>query len=1116
MRNRTSFHACIDKCATRALRRVVTGLLFCAVLAATLPAQERTGRIYGRVLDASGAAVPGATIVLTNTATGIKRTVLSSEIGLYNAPKLDTGPYQIEAEMSGFKKYIRSGISLLPGEVLEIDLPLEVGQISEMVTVTGQAPLVNTTTGGMSMSLETSLLDTIPLSARDAKGLLRLVPGAVSDYRGDYAIQGIEGGKAGYSIDGLDAQDPWDTNLSNAPPPDVLKELTVQTNFSAEHGRAGGAMVLMTTKSGTNRFHGSVYDYFRCENLNANSFDNNRRGLKKADFKRHQLGFTAGGPVFIPSLYNGRNRSFFFIGYQDLKLPSAPYTGARGGLTAAELEGDFSNSPLKPAVRASAANTPGSPFAGMTGQTITNLKPFLSPAAVRIYKGLNMPIVQNSGDRFYENRITTESHPEWTLRADHSIRDAHMLTFSMYLREDKPEPRQSDYAPEAFKNAGNSRTQHYGLSHIWTMSSNTVNELRVGYQRVFEFQRAEWEGVNWSLFGIPYPQPHPKAALNFTGTGSTSTFSPNFFNLRSSATLRDEARDIYDLREIFSWTKGSHYLKTGLTLQRHHYYRTTIYIPSYAVNGQWLGNQAAEFLIGWPRNGTLGEPAYQPHRRHIFHLFVQDDWKMSPRLSLNLGLRWEPQYWGYRIDNRALLFKPFTKSTQYPNFPSGILTYGDSDWIGRSGRKNDLNNLAPRLGAAYRLDQTGKMVLRAAWGLFYDVESMSQEIYLAGGATTFPFFHSYSTNFNLKYPAGEGWLDVPVYSGQAKPDISKPLDPSKAVFNPNARYGFYYPKQTQGHIHQWNISFEHEFRPGWMYSAGYQGHKAAGLPLYDFWNVPAQRDANDSWDNENMASRRPIQEYRLLTYNYLSDLGRSVYHAVQSQVQARVSHFRMNAWYTGAYARSNNPGTLWEYWRRDSPYPLDDKDWGPPAQTRAHNFMVVPTWELPFFRESQNLLGRMLGGWEATAVFNVQSGPPVNLEAENNAYQWVSCSIRPNLTGQPLTLKNWRKDPNLVYVNKEGFSQPAPRTYGDAPINPLNWPYTKSVDMTVMKTFRIHGESVKMDLRFDFFNLFNWVHFDIPGDGGEGVVLIYSPTDFSMIDRAKGPRSIQVGARIAW
>ena len=257
-------------------------------------------------------------------------------------------------------------------------------------------------------------------------------------------------------------------------------------------------------------------------------FSENALNQPKADFKRHQLGFTVGGPVFIPKLYDGRNRTFFFVGHQQLQTPSNPYLWGRGGLTQAELDGDFSRSLVIPTVTQTGSTVPGSPFAGMVGQQITNLRPYLSPTTTRLYRQLQYPIVQNSGERYFDSRTQATLLPEWIVRMDQSMGSKNTLSFNMYYRYNNPELRPFEYGSPLFERVSRFKNQHYGMSDVWIFSPTVVNELRVGYQRSFELTEARNEGV--SDFGLAYPA----EAMIVWGTGPESTFRPSWFMGRSS------------------------------------------------------------------------------------------------------------------------------------------------------------------------------------------------------------------------------------------------------------------------------------------------------------------------------------------------------------------------------------------------------------------------------------------------------------------------------------------------------------------------------------------------------------------------------------------------------
>jgi hypothetical protein len=1090
--------------------KLVSLMISVVVCGTMLEAQDATGQIHGTVQDASGGLAPGAQVTITETRTGAVRKLNTNESGNYYSPKLRTGVYTVEVEKAGFAKHQQTGIVLGAGANAEVNVVLQVGNITQTVTITENAPLLNTTSGASRTSIDSIFIERVPLNGRDSNEMLKLVPGAVLPLgRGggpasatEYSVNGIRSTSNNFTLDGTDNSDSFNSNGSRLPSPDALQEFTVQSNYSAEFGYGAGVAVTAITRSGTNSLHGSLYDYYQTDTLNANSFQNNASGLPKPAYARHRLGFTVGGPVLFPKIYDGRNKTFFFFNYQLLKTPASPYLWRRGGLTQAELNGDFSQSKIIPTVSSAAAAAPNSPFAGMAGSKITDLKPYLSQTALSWYKYFQIPVVETSGAFAFTQETQSLSQPEFTTRLDHAITSKNNISFSMFWRHDSPETRQINDAPASFTSVDTFRNQHYSMSDVWVLTPALVNELSLGYNRLWDNRLAGFGDTDFSKLGFPFPQPDPHGFIQ------TNTLSPSFFSFNGQ-NFKYEGRDALDMRDTVSIVHGNHFMKAGARVALQNTNAKLSNDNEYRYNGGWLGNQAAEFLIGWP--ATLccaSEPFYRNARKDITNIFFLDDWKVAPRLTLNLGIRWEPQFWSYLKNDKGLLFIPGAQSQLFPNFPSGVIPVNDPQSPSRSGRSPDWNNIAPRVGLAYRLDSAGTKVIRGGYGIFYDSTDTQRDGITLTSA--FPFNQSYNATFDRGYPGPEGWLNIFAYQQLPMPDFSQPANPANAIFDPKGTYGTYLPDNKLGYVQQWNVTFEHEFRPGWSYSAAYLGNRGVNLMGIGYWNVPQATGAGDNWNLENVAARRPIQDYRYQTRSYFASNANSRYNAMRFTFRARARDLHLLAHYTYSSTRSDIDG-IWGTYNRSNPTDLS-VDWAQSNIDRPNNFLTLVTWDLPLLRHSNSFISRMLGGWQATSILQMISGSPVNVvAAQNNTFVCSACTIRPDLTGQPLINSDWRSDPNLKYVNPAAFSQPKDGTFGNAPRNAIRWPYTKNVDLNFAKDFR-PLERLTVEVRAEFYNLFNWVNFTPPS-----AVNLGSPLSLTMKNSwTAAPRNSQLGFRLVF
>jgi hypothetical protein len=1093
--------------------RTFLSLTVClSALSSSLHGAETTGRIFGRVTDPAGLAIRDVEIAITNRQSNRLLKVVTNNEGVYGAPKLLLGSYTVSARYSGFKVSLMEGVTLESGSNAEINFRMEVGSVNDSISVVASPTIIDTATGAQVASINELLVTRLPNASRETGLLLRLIPGAVSaattggGLSPNVSVNGLRQTSNIYTLNGTDASDMFNGKSSRMPPLDAIGEFSVQTNYSAEFGRGSGVSVVATTRSGTNDLHGTIYNFFRNDNLNANTFLRNSTSVVRPEGKSNLGGVSIGGPVYIPKVYNGRNKTFFFFNHQRLISPAQPYTFQRGGLTAAELAGDFSASLVIPRVTPAAAAAPNTPFGGRSGQPATDLRSLISPASVRMYRALDLPIVERSGAFTFENASRQVSEPEYTFRADHALTANSTFSFFGYYRRQRPGMQFSGQAPLVSQFTEYFHTSNFSAAHTWVIRPSIVNDMRFGRNAIDQQRATRNDEVDYSIFGIPSARLAPFQTLDIR------TLTPSQFSFRFT-NHKWEDRHIWDYRDTLSIVRGNHFFKAGVLYQQHDLFQLNTIQNVFNFGGSWLGNQAAEWLIGWPQSMCcISQPQLADSRKQVLQFFLQDDWKVTPRLSLNLGVRYEPQFWAYLKNGEGLLFTPFVQSTKYRNFPNGVLPIGDPALPNKSGIPHDLNNIAPRLGFAYRLDQAGKFVVRGGWGMFYDfLDSAVRD----GGATNslFPFRHSYEATYNLGYPGGDRWLNIFAYQNIPVPDFNKAVDPGSAFFNPNTSFGYYAPNSKVGFTHQWNATLEHEFRRGWLWSLTYLGHRGVDLVSPEFWNYPVRTGAGDNWNAQNVAARRPIQEYRLQERLFWGDQGVSSYQAGRASLRARLSNLTLNATYTYSAAFANIDSTFDNGAFRTRPDTLAFEN----ARTyvdRPHNLQVNASYDLPGPRSSNLLVKLLLRDWSISPNFQVVSGAPVDLRAaQNNNYVCSSCSARPDwVSGQPAINPNWRRDPNLVYVNYAAFRQPEPGTFGNVARNIIRWPTRVLTDASVRKSFLFAEGRLRAEVSGEFFNLFNAVNFNAARS-----ISLGAPLQATMRSSwTDPPREVQLGLRFVF
>lgn len=800
-----------------------------------LPAfgQSTGGRVLGRVADPTGAVVNGVKVTLINEATGVARDTTTNESGDYTFVEVVPGNYRAEYSLAGFKKFVRTSITLDVNQVLTLNATLQPGGASEVVEVTSLAPLVDTTSTQLGAVVDDRSVSQLPLNARDTYQFLQLQPGVMStvgsgnqiaygsDKAGSVSVNGGRGRANNFSVNGGDANDQFVNLPTVQPSPDSIAEFRVLTNtFDAEYGRNSGSVVNVITKSGTNDWHGNLYEFFRNTKLNANPYCGAEISLcDKPQFNQNQFGSTFGGPL-------KKDRTFFFTSYEGRRIRE----GIRSPLvfvpTAAERpsatqpfadfssESQFSGTlttayPLnqRPNCTTALGSAPNIPDDQLYSDLFPgNIIPLgcLDPTAVDLLQ--YVPIPANGTDKLVTAPVQPERGDQFTLRLDHRISGSQNLSFYYYFDDHHlVSPFAQFEAAGAnvpgFGSITNERFQQYNITHTWTINNTTVNEFRFNYNREAQrtFQHPVFttsihsscpQAKSWLLAAFPGGVPCFDDGAPGNPTGIHPNLGPQheglpFIQVSGGFTIGNNGEgELPQVGNSFQWSDniskvvGKHSMKFGTDVRRQRFDQTLYF----DVNGEFfvdetstnstLGDTAfSDFMLGLPGSYGQGSAQVENVRSTGLYLFAQDSWKIKPNLTLNYGLRWELNTPIADISKHVQTFRPGQVSSVYPcedtvntdcssMTPVGLLVPGDK------GVPNGLTQtyykaFAPRIGLAWSPGTSGKTSIRAGWGLFYNpIEQLVLEQFSAEppfGGSTFPF----NTLFNQPFLDQSGDFSYP-------------------------------------------------------------------------------------------------------------------------------------------------------------------------------------------------------------------------------------------------------------------------------------------------------------------------------------------------------------------
>jgi hypothetical protein len=1120
------------------------------------------------VSDPSGAPVPGATVTATNVARNTPVQGASNESGIFTLPFLTPGTYVLTVEHAGFKKFIRQNIDLQAMEQARVDVKLEIGQAAESVTVSESVSALQTETASRSQLISQQLVKDVPTQGRNIMQLAWSAAGVVKSGDWRYLRSWDIGGSSGFSVNGGKNKEnevlmdgisnvQADRTIIHIPTVETVQEFKVLTNtYDAQYGRTGGGIVSIVTKGGGNEIHGSVFDNWQGSALNANTSELNRGGIKKPAAVINNYGINASGPVYIPKLFDGRNKLFWLVSYEGVKQRNAdpgvytfPLTEWRGGDFSTLFNASGAQVGVYDPLTVDRATGKRQAFAGNRLPTSR-----LSKAALESFKYYPAPNAPGDNASHVNNYIFPSrwiaDMNGWTGRMDYAINSKNNVYFK-YGENPYEEYRSLVFVTDiSQKNpaepSGNSPLRRNG--RIWvgdwtsTLTPRMTLDLRFGLSR--------WEYTGGSTMGAGYDPRQLGFADSLVAQFRVLQFprmSLGSYQGVGSSVQNYGSQDTYSLQPNMNFISGKHVMKWGVEARQ---YKQNDVNPgaasgTYAFSKVWTqldafrgdatsGNEVASFLLGYPASGSVDNNFAPTWLHRYYALFFNDDYKVSSRFTVNLGIRWDYEAPNYERFDRMVrgldTTVPSPIAPQVQGFAAkGAVLFAGLNGQPRYGFQTDKNNFQPRIGAAYRLGD--KWVLRGGYGLYYLGQNENGST--AGFSRTTAVINSvdgYLPAVNMTNP----------FANYAGGMLLAPIGNSKGTssFLGEGLQSLYFDRPLP-YSHQYSIDIQRELPGDLMLEFGYVGNSTKNVPLNLAANyVPAdqlgRRTPSGAIDTayyqaqapnpfaglipNNATLNAPTVQRQILMYNYPQfngvnmssvPIGGNRYHGFQTKFSKRYSH---GLTLVGSYTIMKNLETM----NILSPQDFVQSD---PSQTRLEKrsakeidipqkFAVTAVWEVPLgkgrqFANSSKALDYLIGGWQLNANVALQSGwvwnyPNANQLTTGSAKldnptreKWFNTSLWAGAKAQePFTLRNF------------------PTRFGD-----VRGPGYKNLDASVSKYFPIH-EQVRMQFRCEMINAFNHPWFPNPASGGTDV----TNANFGRLDPTQRnlPRWFKLALYLHW
>jgi hypothetical protein len=1163
----------------------------------TAHAQLSTATMFGVVTDPTGAVVPNANITLTQTDTNFTRTITTKADGSFRAEFLPIGPYKASVTASGFKALDRTGITLTVMQEAEVDLALSVGGGGETVDVSADVPLVNLGNSTLGSTIDNRDIDNLPLVNRNVDRLLQLIPGV-------QAVQTINNlgyqeikvlvngstdnfvGQVSYYLDGGLNMTGLRNSGNQVPNPDAVSQFNVATNnYSAQVGRYSSAVVSVVTKSGTNNYHGSLFEFFRDRNFNSGGFNTN--GASKTPYNQHRFGATVGGKI-------RRDKDFFFGSFGGYRyITSSNHSGSLPSL--AQTQGDFSeNLPIG----AEQPNCQAPTTTAMNGQNgarprflvcdpvtllpyANNKLPTVDPTAVNIINYLRkvlpaqQPSIPNQDTPYiYRNRSPiNEQNEEYLIKTDHQITAAHRLTLSYFLLNYKIKQDLGGFTQAwSYSNYAN-KQQNANVSDTWTVSSRTVNQFWLNYTRQNGGRipvSADPSKQSLTDFGSDFGVIGTPSLPQITVGGSIA------FTLTQAITGPKAGANVYGIRDVLSTTRGKHSLYLGGEAGLEKDFQLTS-LNNYGVfsfsSGQGSGkatgaarttNGLSDFISGIPASMSQDTGLYANANWYTYGLFAQDDWRILPNLTINLGVRYDFQQSPTDPQSMQTNFTPGAQSHAFGTVniigkcsnclaPVGYLFPGDSG-VPRGGAFSPQNHISPRVGFAFDPYGNGRTVFHGAAGLFFGGISGNQWEFPSNFAP-YAVRNSYSKVVSLTHPYAGDPTEFPTGTNPY-PSLNFNRASNTATFLPQNAVSAFDPNYRWPYSMQINFGFSQQFGKGFAISANYVGSLNRKSPLYNDLNGPIFNinpdtglsgpacftdsahkvpDTTKACGYANSSStinnRRPLNSQFGLSaaspsytnVNIIRSNQNSNYNSLQVTVTQRLTHhLSASGYYTWSKTLQSNTldttGGLSGTFQDVNYAQLEYRQRS--DQDRRQMMTMHFIWKPDYFDHANKIIKAALNGWSIAGIWTANSGQPFTVTTGSDNY-FGGGTQRPSIaagkTAHVLDNGHSRQAMRAKWFDTTAYCRPGfdAGCAGTGPLGllgltrpaQLDDPGYRNVDASLFRDFQIH-EDLRFQLRGESSNVFNLVNLGAP------TASVTSGTFGQITGSGGSQRIIQVGGRI--